>query len=87
MSDIYRFRVKGHIASQWDDWFSGLSIMCDDNGDTVLSGMVQDQAALYGILVKLHNLNLPLIAVLRVDRDIEGDRHTEVSPWVGRDEQ
>jgi hypothetical protein len=69
MCDTYRFRVKGHIESQWDDWFSGLSIMCDANGDTVLSGTVQDQAALYGILVKLHNLNLPLIAVLRVDKE------------------
>ena len=65
MPNTYFFRVQGHLCSTWSDWFDGLSITCDPAGDTLLSGPVEDQAALYGILAKLRNLNLALIAVYR----------------------
>ena len=65
MPDTYYFRVQGHLGSSWSDWFEGLTIICDPAGETLLSGPVEDQAALYGILAKLRNLNLALIAVYR----------------------
>lgn len=63
---IYSIRVKGHLDPHWGDWFDGLAITHEANGEALLCGPVTDQAALYGILLKLRNLNLPLLAVNRV---------------------
>lgn len=60
---IYEIRVEGHLADRWSDWFEGLSIHNDLNGETILSGPITDQAALFGVLTKIHNLNLILISV------------------------
>jgi hypothetical protein len=64
---IYEIRVEGHLTDHWLDWFDGLAIRADPGGETVLSGPLPDQAALFGVLAKLHGLNLALILVKRVD--------------------
>ena len=53
---IYQIRVKGHLSSKLDDWFDGMSITFEDNCETLISGPVADQAALYGILKKIRDL-------------------------------
>lgn len=60
---IYKIRIKGQLDSQWTDWFEGLTITLEDNGDTLLSGPVIDQAALHGLLKKVRDLGLPLLSV------------------------
>ncbi len=63
---IYQIRIKGQLDSQWTDWFGGLTITLGEDGDTLLTGPVVDQAALYGLLKKVRDLGLPLLAVNRV---------------------
>ncbi|MEO0377328.1 MAG: hypothetical protein AAF329_22530 [Cyanobacteria bacterium P01_A01_bin.17] len=60
----YEICVKGHLVSHWSHWFEGFSIALKDNGETLLSGPVVDQAALYGVLIKIRDLGLPLISVM-----------------------
>jgi hypothetical protein len=60
---IYQIRIKGHLDHQWTEWFEGLTITLEDNGDTLLTGPVVDQAALYGLLKKVRDLGMPLISV------------------------
>ena len=60
---IYQIRIRGHLNRQWTDWFSGLTITLEDNGDTLLTGPVVDQAALHGLLKKVRDLAMPLISV------------------------
>ncbi len=60
---IYQIRIKGHLGSQWTDWFGGLTITLEDNGDTLLTGPVVDQAALHGLLKKVRDLGIPLLSV------------------------
>ncbi|MEJ7841919.1 MAG: hypothetical protein WKF95_09115 [Rubrobacter sp.] len=60
---VYQIRIKGHLGPQWTDWFGGLTITLEDNGDTLLTGPVVDQAALHGLLRKVRDLGLPLISV------------------------
>ncbi len=62
---VYEIRVEGHLADHWSEWFEGLTI-CHDHAETVLSGSLNDQAALYGVLGKIHDLNLVLISVTRL---------------------
>jgi hypothetical protein len=60
---IYQIRVKSHLRSDWTDWFEGLSITLENTGNTLLTGPVVDQAALYGLLKKVRDLGMPLISV------------------------
>jgi hypothetical protein len=69
---VYEIRIRGHLGSQWADWFGDFSIALKDNGDTLLSGLVVDQAALHGLLKKVRDLGVPLISVCRVEPG-EGD--------------
>ena len=62
----YQIRLKGQLGSEWAEWFGGLTITLADNGDTLLTGLVVDQAALHGLLKKVRDLGLPLISVNRV---------------------
>ena len=62
----YEIRVAGHLSPQWADWFEGLTIMLEDDGNTLLSGPVADQAALHGLLKKVRDLGLPLLSVNQV---------------------
>ena len=64
---IYQIKVEGHLGRQWADWFGGLAITLEDNGDTLLTGPVVDQAALYGLLKKVRDLGMPLVSVNRVE--------------------
>lgn len=61
----YEIRVEGHLSDAWSDWFDGLTVCNDPNGETVLSGAFEDQAALFGTLAKIQGLNLILISVVR----------------------
>ena len=65
---VYQIRVRGRLGRRWTDWFAGLTITPDDNGDTLLTGPVVDQAALHGVLQKVRDLGLPLVSVTRVER-------------------
>jgi hypothetical protein len=60
---IYQIRIKSHLSPDWADWFEGLTITLEEDGDTLLSGPVVDQAALHGLLKKVRDLGLPLISV------------------------
>ena len=60
---IYQIRLKGHLGDQWTDWFEGLTINLEENGETLLIGPVVDQAALHGLLRKIRDLGLPLLSV------------------------
>ena len=65
----YEIRVKGHLDQHWSAWFDGMSITNVENGETIISGSLPDQAALHSLLVKVYNLNLSLISVSRIERD------------------
>lgn len=60
-------RIKGHLGPQWKEWFGGVTITLEDNGDTLLSGPVVDQAALHSLLKKVRDLGMPLISVSPVE--------------------
>jgi len=63
---IYQIRTEGHLDDQWTDWFGGMTITLEENGDTLLTGPVVDQAALFGLLKKVRDLGLPLVSLNRV---------------------
>ena len=63
---IYQIRIKGLLGPQWTDWFGGLTITQEEDGDTLLTGPVVDQAVLYGLLKKLRDTGLTLIAVNQI---------------------
>jgi len=65
VGESYEIRVKGHLDVRWADWFDGLTLTQESDGTTVLRGSVVDQAALHGLLGKVRDLGLPLIAVNR----------------------
>jgi hypothetical protein len=62
----YEIRLKGHLDDRWAEWFEGLTITLEDDGDTLLSGLVVDQAALHGLLRKVRELGVPLVSVNQV---------------------
>lgn len=74
-------RVKGHIDERWSEWLDGLRIMYTEQDETVLHGEVVDQSALYGLIAKLRDLGLPLVAVNPVEH-VSGERG-EVSGCSG----
>jgi hypothetical protein len=63
---VYQIRIKGHLGREWTDWFEGLTITLESNGETLLTGSVVDQAALHGLLKKVRDLGIPLLSVNRV---------------------
>ena len=64
---IYQIRLKGHLSRQRMDWFEGLTITLEEDGNTLLTGALIDQAALHGILKKVRDLGMPLLFVHAVD--------------------
>src|SRR5438034_6948242 len=63
---VYQIRIQGQLGREWTDWFGGLTILLTDNGETLLTGPVVDQAALHGLLRKVRDLGVPLLSVSRV---------------------
>jgi hypothetical protein len=70
-AQYYEIRLKGHLEARWVKWFNGLTIRLEDNGDTLLTGPVVDQAALHGLLKRVRDLGLPLLSVNPVEPDAE----------------
>ena len=64
---VYQIRIKGHLDRRWTEWFEGMTITLEENGDTLLTGPVVDQAALHGLLRKVRDLGMPLISAIRVE--------------------
>jgi hypothetical protein len=62
---VYEVRLQGHLAGRWSAWFDGMSLSHEHDGTTVMCGAVVDQAALHGLLGKVRDLGLPLIAVTK----------------------
>ena len=63
---IYQIRLGGHLGAEWTDWFEGLTITREEDGDTLLTGPVVDQAALHGLLKKVRDLGMTLVSVVQV---------------------
>ena len=64
---VYHIRIEGHLGQQWTGWFEGMTITLEEAGETLLTGLVVDQAALYGLLKKVRDLGLPLVSVNRAE--------------------
>ena len=64
---VYQIKIKGHLGDHWTDWFEGLNITLKENGETLLTGPVVDDAALHGLLKKVRDLGMPLLSVNRVE--------------------
>ena len=78
-------RVKGHLDQSWSDWFEGLMITHTEQGETVLTGSVVDQAALYGLLAKLRDLGLSLLTVHSEEMADLGTGPADQNSWPGLD--
>ncbi len=63
---IYEIRVEGHLSPDWSAWFGDLSVSLSADGDTILTGALADQSALFGILHRIRDLGLTLVSVLRL---------------------
>ena len=70
---VYQIKVKGQLDSSRSEWFEGWTITPKDDETTLLTGRVADQSALHGILIKIHNLNLPIVTVNCVEPEQEED--------------
>ena len=82
MSDFCEIIVKGHLDIDWSGWFEGLTIAHSDEGETMLSGQIRDQAALYGIVAKVRDMGLFLISV----KYTAGESPQESSKEIGASE-
>jgi len=60
---VYQIRIRGHLSDQWTNWFEGLTITLEEDGDTLLTGPIVDQPALFGLLKKVRDLGLPLVSI------------------------
>ena len=71
--EVYQIVIKGHLDSEWSDWFDGLTITPVVNGETILTGPLSDQSALHGVLIKIRDLGLPLLGLSRVEPERESE--------------
>jgi hypothetical protein len=70
-AEYYEIRVRGELDSRWSAWFENVTVSPKENGDTLIAGLIQDQAALHGILAKIRNLGLHLLSVICVQGGTE----------------
>lgn len=63
---VYQIRIRGQLGEQWTDWFGGMTITLDETGDTLLTGVLVDQAELHGLLRKVRDLGMALVSVNRI---------------------
>jgi hypothetical protein len=75
MPTYYQIKIKGHLEDRWSEWFNNLTITNVANGEAILSGSLPDQAALHGVLIKIRDLGLPLLAITTVATDEASNRH------------
>ena len=68
---VYQIRLQGHLGPQWTTWFEGLTVTREENGDTLVTGPVADQAALHGLLKKVRDLGVPLHSVTPINQEQE----------------
>ena len=68
---LYEIRVQGHLSSRWSGWFEGLVLSHQDDGTTLLTGAIVDQPAVHGLIIKIRDLGLPLLSVVRMGKDGE----------------
>jgi hypothetical protein len=66
VSDTYELRVQGHLDDRWSDWLGSLAVRRQDDGTTVLTGPIVDQAGLHGVITRIRDLGLPLLSVQRI---------------------
>jgi hypothetical protein len=77
MTMVYEIRLQGQLDQQWSAWFDGLTISYDEEGNTILRGPLPDEPALHGVLIKVRDLALPLLALKREEMDgSKQDSHT-----------
>ena len=69
MPSYYQITIKGHLDTHWSAWFENMTISNEANGEATLRGPLADQAALHGVLIKIRDLGLPLLEVIRVEQD------------------
>jgi hypothetical protein len=79
--NIFQIKIKGHLGQQWAGWFDGLTIALEEDGNTLLSGLIVDQSALHGILKKIRDLGMPLLSVNSIDPDQASKADTD--PLIG----
>ena len=77
-SVFYEIRIEGHIGDSWSSWFEGLTIRHEESGETVLTGPLVDEAALYGVLAEIRDLGLPLVELKRIQGGEMPSQHQEV---------
>lgn len=75
-TDHYEICIEGHLGASWVTWFEGLTIRHLDTGHTLLSGPIEDQSALHGVLIKIRDLGLPLVTVKRITPE-DGSRNRQ----------
>lgn len=69
MTTYYQIKIKGHLDAHWSAWFDNMTISNGANGEAALYGPLPDQAALHGVLIKIRDLGLPLLAVSTIEKD------------------
>ena len=84
--ETYRITIKGHLDSDWSDWFDGLTITMVGDGETILTGPIVDQTALHGVLIKIRDLGLPLLSLTRIEPERQKESNLLMRAEVeGRD--
>jgi hypothetical protein len=66
ISQVYQIRIQGHLDETWFNWFSPLALVNEENGEATLTGEIRDQAELHGLIDRVFDLNLTLLAVNRI---------------------
>lgn len=80
---MFQIRVRGHLSREWSEWFDRMTIVPEADGVTALTGTLADQAALYGVLIRIRNLGLPLISVKVIDQTAEENGKMISRIWHG----